>query len=1306
MAISEQKLRELAAIEPPEFLERIADFLADLTMRTSAVAVLERAQAEEPIGHAGRSALSLGQSIAGRATVSRANRSVDWLYDLLKPYQIGPYELRQFSMWLVRWHDKLAETEVLRERPVPETQAASDLSRPPVARAAAGALAAGAQARGMTREGEAPSRLGGPARTGETRVRRIARSSDGGEVIEYVETPSGQRRTVRIVRREGPATLDAQARLSESRAAGGATREPDVLSRAWRAGHSERTSLSEGSRGAVSAADAELAPAGTRKALTKALWLSNLAMAGTAAGFMMGRSAGSGAMAARIAAPAVLGVAGPSATAMMQPPALSFPLSHPPVSTASWLGASPPAPEAAAFVPMPGGPLASPMLPTLPSTAAIPPRAPMPMVIPVADQPPLRPAGGALEAHRSAVAAALSPAAAEQPVAIVMPDGSLKSLPAHPSAASPRRTSPIPGLIAAGLAGYVIGRLTGGTGGGGSASERWYAEPILGAGPPRVRVYSLDGPGTLTAILGSPGAGPVGTGAAMVGRAPWAGVLLPGVGMPTARDVLMPGRGGKGMPAPLGGSAQFGGGLDPRLGEVTVVSPPVTVASEQAERRGAAVAFDWPVLARSAGQLDAAGLTRLREILPPGAQAIYPALPRESLPTNAVNLRLAPSLLKPLLAQAYGSDAVGIAGSAAATASAFSAPANVPTLGRIVPARRPAGEGAGVIGAGAPTVAGALAEAGGGQARRTPMLDFLGMPVRLAPSLGGRAELRDELAARGVSDQGTPVTAVRPHVFGTLRQHLFPGLQTVHAEPDKSAWRKAAPHFGMRDAEPTTVLAPDSRLKPLGAHSPRPQLGAVAPSGMDAPGGLSSFGILDRMGGRIGGRFGLAPAGPGFRAITPSGPGLGWMGDTARPEGDLGVPRWSWPTGMTSEPDPQVGRVVPSAPIGRPVGHGGWAMGTRDAGPEGFGGRLGSAWGLPSRAVMDSRADIRRPMGVGMPPYGVEAPVRDSDLTSGLAQGAMQIGAPLLSSPELPGMRLPAIGRARMEPMPGPSAFGMALPGLVAGVATQGTPGQAFGHLGSIRAARAVSSSYPGFAGLERMGLHGFRAAPPGSQLIGSPAVIAAPIPVSVRDPMPVPVAAPILAGVRQGPGAEDEGKPGKGRMLRSLDHVRPSVGPLTVPFLAGPTIVSPVPMGIGMPVPVPVPDRVGVSGGPSHLIGEMALPGPSAAPEAPIPQRVSSSVVTRAPERFYVAGDAGPASRRIVVQRASTATGGATGGPHVPSPSTQRAERTPADTQRSSVLASREDGMTANEVHLLANDVWSLLRRRLALEADRRGKW
>jgi hypothetical protein len=76
------------------------------------------------------------------------------------------------------------------------------------------------------------------------------------------------------------------------------------------------------------------------------------------------------------------------------------------------------------------------------------------------------------------------------------------------------------------------------------------------------------------------------------------------------------------------------------------------------------------------------------------------------------------------------------------------------------------------------------------------------------------------------------------------------------------------------------------------------------------------------------------------------------------------------------------------------------------------------------------------------------------------------------------------------------------------------------------------------------------------------------------------------------------------------------------------------------------------------------------------------------------------------MVQRATSISAGMAGGPNVPQPSPHRAQRVAADTQRASVLASREDGMNANEVHLLANDVWSILRRRLALEADRRGKW
>lgn len=42
---------------------------------------------------------------------------------------------------------------------------------------------------------------------------------------------------------------------------------------------------------------------------------------------------------------------------------------------------------------------------------------------------------------------------------------------------------------------------------------------------------------------------------------------------------------------------------------------------------------------------------------------------------------------------------------------------------------------------------------------------------------------------------------------------------------------------------------------------------------------------------------------------------------------------------------------------------------------------------------------------------------------------------------------------------------------------------------------------------------------------------------------------------------------------------------------------------------------------------------------------------------------------------------------------------------QQSVNLASQEKGAAANDVHLLANEVWSLLKRRLETESERLGR-
>ena len=268
--------------------------------------------------------------------------------------------------------------------------------------------------------------------------------------------------------------------------------------------------------------------------------------------------------------------------------------------------------------------------------------------------------------------------------------------------------------------------------------------------------------------------------------------------------------------------------VTPEMGQITLIAPPLKVASRDAEQSGIVTQFDWSALAPGAAPLDAAGLARLQQALPPGARALYPALPLASLPASAVNLKLAPSLLAPLMAQGYGADAAQGAGQAARSAQARQGrtPAASPLKAALVPGRTPIGRAAGLLPGrtGQAGGAGALAEAGQGQAKRGGALDFLGLPVRLAPSLGGNAGLAHEVAARQGASAADSQHTVRPDAFAALRNTLLPQTGSVTAEPDRRAWNQAAPAFGLRGSNAATLLAPDARAQVLSASSPLPQM--------------------------------------------------------------------------------------------------------------------------------------------------------------------------------------------------------------------------------------------------------------------------------------------------------------------------------------------------------------------------------------------------------------------------------------------------------------------------------------------------
>ncbi len=264
----------------------------------------------------------------------------------------------------------------------------------------------------------------------------------------------------------------------------------------------------------------------------------------------------------------------------------------------------------------------------------------------------------------------------------------------------------------------------------------------------------------------------------------------------------------------------------PQMGQVTLIAPPVQVASEGAQKTGSAVSFDWETLAKGSVPMDASALSALREMLPEGAQMIYPALPPEQLTAGAVNLNLAPSLSRQLMADGYGVSDLSLANQASAMASSSSggSPSAMPLSASIIPMTdRPIAGSTSIMAGGSDSAEGHLAEAGAGQAQRGGALDFLGIPVRLAPTLGATSEARQEQAMRASIADPTKPQIVRPEQFAPLKNTMFSAFQSVSAEPDKQAWQKAAPAYGLRDAEPHTLLSPDSRVTMPSAGAPLPQ---------------------------------------------------------------------------------------------------------------------------------------------------------------------------------------------------------------------------------------------------------------------------------------------------------------------------------------------------------------------------------------------------------------------------------------------------------------------------------------------------
>jgi len=628
--------------------------------------------------------------------------------------------------------------------------------------------------------------------------------------------------------------------------------------------------------------------------------------------------------------------------------------------------------------------------------------------------------------------------------------------------------------------------------------------------------------------------------------------------------------------------------VDPLLGQVTLIAPPLNIASAQSEQGGAAVRMDWAMLARGAGTLDAGGLARLKAALPVGTQAIYPALPPGSGGPNGVNLALAPALLGDLLGQGYGPGAVGLAAEAAgrgAAATGGTSPA-MPLPAKLVPTeKRPAGTAGGLLGTGigadgatASKPAGALEEAGGGTARRGGVLDFLGMPVRLAPSLGGRSELAQETAARGgglTTGAMTPQT-LRPNDFAALRQRLFPAFQSVTTEPDRDAWRKAAPDFGLRDSEPTTLLAPDARAPRITETSPLPQTGDA-----NAAGGRSIAAMSPVLAGALQNDTLAREAIGSTSASSSSSSSSSWSEAVPTRAGRAGLGTSSF------SPLARTDAVAPSTPPG----------------------------------------ELFTPSGGGVPslPSSSRTPIMST--VSGAERFLSRSRGGALDTPDLS----PASAAAT------PSVF-------PTGSAT----------LPSMAMSGRNSPSLPTHTDNGRVQPDDWRIDGRGTTgrtgMVGSATATSWP-----SVPAPLTVGALPMRGTSASP-------PG-------------SVSALPLSLLDLPTQPSALPLAMTSGAPA----RFGTASAPSFV----------------------STFAARRPSREQMPLAAGgamkPAGSPLMIQRSTRGTGLA---------SAAAAKEGTLPPASATPLASRERGTADAEVHLLANEVYSLLKRRLVAEAERRGRW
>ncbi len=269
------------------------------------------------------------------------------------------------------------------------------------------------------------------------------------------------------------------------------------------------------------------------------------------------------------------------------------------------------------------------------------------------------------------------------------------------------------------------------------------------------------------------------------GRQPFVPGLLRqtslGFGATQPRDLLA----GRSLPPSvpkmgMAGPKTRGLPYDSKMGQVTLVAPPIKVASPDFAKKGGAISFDWRQMAKGATDLNPSSFEELKKILPAGSQALYPALPLGSLGPSAVNVPLAAETIAALVEQGYGKPPAGWAQSIEALS--WSMPASQALTGSVIPTGSPATGDAPLSHAASGGFGYPQTYAHGDTPRRTGLLDFLGIPTRIAPSPGSPHALRDRHVAS--SDlRSSPTSVISPQVFSGFQRKALPHFQTISAQP-------------------------------------------------------------------------------------------------------------------------------------------------------------------------------------------------------------------------------------------------------------------------------------------------------------------------------------------------------------------------------------------------------------------------------------------------------------------------------------------------------------------------------------------